>query len=482
MTLFLTPIRPVLKGLSVAIVALACFRSPLYAQSLNHDDTTINADNATIERGHYLAIAADCAACHTAPNGGKAYAGGYGIASPFGPIFSTNITPSKRYGIGLYTFKEFKHALREGIRADGAHLYPAMPYTSYTKLSDNDILALYAYFMLKVQSVDVAAPTTKLPFPFNIRMSMIGWNLLFLDNTRFKPDPTQSNEVNKGHYLAIALAHCDTCHTPRNALMAERGSMALSGASLSSWYAPNITSDPKSGIGTWSNDELVTYLKTGDLPGKSQAGGPMAEAIEHSFQHLSDADLKAIATYIKQFPAYANPGVQAARDTYGKKSNEEASVRGLALNTRNHGEELFSAECAACHRPTGEGSPDHYYPQLFHNTALGAPYPDNLITTILMGIRRTVNGHTVYMPGFGKGSFVDSLSDQDIADIANYVEQQFGNPAVIIKAEDVHIIRTGGPKPLLAQIGPYIAPAMIFGLVIVISLGIIVLKRIQRKK
>lgn len=437
-------------------------------------------NTAVAERGHYLAIAADCAACHTAPGASKPFAGGYGIASPLGSIYSTNITPSKEYGIGNYTEKEFAHALREGIRRDGAHLYPAMPYTSYTKLTDDDVHALYVYFMSSVKPVESSPQKTALPFPYNIRASMAIWNALFLDDTRFKPDPSKSVEVNRGHYLSYALAHCDTCHTPRNAMMAEEGSSPLAGASLSSWYAPNVTSDPVSGIGGWSNEDLFRYLKTGDVPGKAQAGGPMAEAIEHSFQYLDDADIRAMVAYIKQVPAISDSKDKAPRESYGKISDRESVYRALPASRISRGEYLFSGECAACHRPTGQGSPDGYYPQLFHNTALGAPIADNLITTILMGVRREVNGHTTYMPGFGPGSYVDSLSDQDIADISNYVEQHFGNPNVKVTPDDVKLIRSGGPKPLIAQLGAFTVPAMI-GAALILAVAILFFIRLSRK-
>ncbi|GBQ29309.1 c-type cytochrome [Gluconacetobacter sacchari] len=458
----------------LAAVALLLSRAVVHAQS-------VDANEPIAERGRYLAVAADCAACHTAPGGGKPFAGGYGIASPLGAIYSTNITPSRDFGIGTYSEAQFGRALREGIRGDGAHLYPAMPYTSYTKLTDADVHALYVYFMTDVKPVEAPARRTVLPFPYNIRATMAVWNALFLDDRRFEPESGKSVAVNRGHYLAYALAHCDTCHTPRNVMMAEMGGRALGGASLSSWYAPNITSDPKSGLGGWSDDDLARYLKTGDVPGKAQAGGPMAEAVEHSLQYLNDDDIRAIVAYIKQVPAIADAADKAPRDTYGKPSDREAAYRGLDARALVRGERLFTGECAACHRPTGTGSPDGYYPQLFHNTAVGAARPDNLISTILMGVRREVGGHTVYMPGFGSGSYVDSLSDQDIADISTYVEQQFGNPAVRVSAEEVTLIRTGGPKPLIARLGAFAVPGMIAGVLMLAGAALLVLRRVGKK-
>src|SRR5580692_631583 len=258
--------------------------------------------DAAIERGRYLAIATDCGACHTAP-GGKPFAGGLPISTPLGTIYSTNITPSVDFGIGHYTEEEFSRALRRGVRRDGANLYPAMPYTSYAKFTEDDAHALYLYFTQTVKPVEQRPPPTQLPFPMNIRASMIAWNLLFLDSAAFVPDPHQSPEWNRGAYLVQGAAHCSTCHTPRGFLMQEEASRALSGAPVGPWYAPNITSDPISGIGSWTNEEIAAYLRTGHLSGKAQAAGSMGEAVEDSFQHLTAADLDAIATYIKSVVA-----------------------------------------------------------------------------------------------------------------------------------------------------------------------------------
>jgi len=240
------------------------------------------ADGADLERGRYLAIAGDCVACHTAP-GGRPMAGGLALASPLGAIYSTNITPSKVYGIGSYSLQQFSDALRHGRRADGANLYPAMPYTAYAKTSDEDIAALYAYFMQGVQPVDKApAQRTDLPFPFNIRASLSLWNAVFFDARPYRADASQSPEWNRGAYLAQGLAHCSTCHTPRNALMAEDGKRFLGGSEVGGWYAPNISSDLKSGIAGWTREELVRYLSGQPLPGKGSAAGPVVEAIDHS--------------------------------------------------------------------------------------------------------------------------------------------------------------------------------------------------------
>lgn len=410
------------------------------------------ADKATIARGEYLAIAADCAACHTAP-GGKPFAGGLPISTPLGTIYSTNITPSAEFGIGRYTKDEFARALRSGIRRDGAHLYPAMPYTSYAKFTDDDAGALFAYFTQAVQPVEAQAPETALPFPMNIRLSMMVWNLLFLDNHVFAPDPRQSAEWNRGAYLAEGAAHCSTCHTPRGFLMQEEASRALSGAQVGPWYAPNITSDPASGIGSWTKEELSAFLRTGRLPGKAQAAGSMGEAVEHSFQHLSAADLDAIATYVKSVPAISTP-TDASRFTAGKISTELAVLRGrddISNEDANpSGAALFLGNCVSCHSAGGQGSRDGYYPSLFHNSATGAKNPANLIAAILYGVDRTVSGKQAFMPGFGgHPTDANQLGNREIALLGSYVLTHYGAGDTTITEQQVAEIRRGGPSSLL---------------------------------
>ena len=211
---------------SVATIALALASTGTFAQTL-----TDFANPDLIRRGEYLAIAGDCVACHTAP-GGKPFAGGLPLPTPIGAIIATNITPSKTAGIGNYTLAQFTDAMRKGVRADGAHLYPAMPYTAYAKVTDDDLIALYAYFMQAVAPVDAAPPDTSLPFPFNIRLLMLAWNTLFLDRDVFHADPARSADWNRGAYLARGLAHCGTCHTPRNLLMAEGASREMGGGEV----------------------------------------------------------------------------------------------------------------------------------------------------------------------------------------------------------------------------------------------------------
>jgi mono/diheme cytochrome c family protein len=424
--------------------------------------------------GKRLAVAADCVACHTAP-GGKAFAGGYPLGSPMGTIYSTNITPSKIAGIGNYSAEQFARAVRDGVTADGTHLYPAMPYTSYSKMTDSDIAALYDYFMHEVQPVDTPTAKTELQFPFNVRASMIGWNAMFHSSTRFTPDPAKSAEVNRGDYLVNGLAHCDTCHTPRNVLMAADNSKALAGGALGSWYAPNITSDKVSGIGAWSSDDIVAYLRTGHVEGKAQAAGPMAEAVENSLQHLSDSDLKAIAAYLLQTQPMKT-GEAKARHEYGQASVDELTLRG-GKPEDNPGWHIFSGTCANCHQPDGQGNKE--YPSLFHNTATSRS--DNLIAAIVYGVHREVDGVAIDMPAFGPGAlFTDRLTDQQIADVSNYVLSRYGNAEKIVTAADVALAREGGPTAPLAVLAKFTIPAIIL-VCVLIGLGVMALISRRRK-
>lgn len=431
-------------------------------------------DAALLQRGQYLATMGDCVACHTAP-GGKPYAGGLTVPTPIGNIIATNITPSTTAGIGHYTEQQFSDAVRKGIRADGAHLYPAMPYTSYAQVTDDDVHALYAYFMHGVAPVDSKPAPTRLPFPFNLRFSMAGWNLLFLDSKPFAPDPTKDAKWNRGAYLVRGLAHCSTCHTPRNLLMAERSSRELAGGMVGTWVAPNITSDANSGIGGWSEQDLVDYLQLGHARGKAQAAGPMAEAVEHSLQHLEPADLQAIATYLKTAPAQHGPADTRAVDRWGAAFDGMADQRGTALPDDAEqwsGAQLYDAHCASCHQASGEGSFDGGLPPLFHNTATGRTDTNNLVLVILEGIRWQTGDSGVRMPGFA-----GDLSDQQIATLGNYLTLRYGNPAARITATQVANLRAGGAPSHLVALARLAMVALV-----ALILAILVLWRRRRRR
>lgn len=449
------------------------------------------ADQQQIDLGRYIATMGDCMACHTVPkSAGKDFAGGYGIESPLGTIWSTNITPSKEHGIGNYSYEDFSRAVRQGVAKDGHQLYPAMPYDAYSGITDEDMKALYAYFMHGVKPVDAPPEhATDLPFPFSLRFSMKAWNLIYADGKPYTNDPSLSDQLNRGKYLTDTLGHCASCHTPRGTLMGPVAGQYLKGGDVGAWHAPDITGNAATGIGGWSTDQIVAYLKTGRAEGKGQAGGPMAEAVENSFQHMQDSDLQAIAAYLKTVDANAPAAARASPGAMQKTSpNDEAAIRGVfpqdAHDSLKTGAQLYSGYCASCHQPGGAGGGNQQYPSLFDNSATGAGNATNLIAAVLYGIDRDAGGYHALMPHFNTGSYVDVLSDQEVADIANYVLATWGNPAAAhVTPADVATSRAGGPTPLLAKMQPYMFALMSAGAVIalIIIAAIVALLRRRRR-
>jgi fructose 5-dehydrogenase cytochrome subunit len=432
-------------------------------------------DAAEIKRGEYLALASDCEACHTAP-GGKPLAGGLPIESPLGTIYSTNITSSQQHGIGHYSLRQFTEALRRGIRGDGAHLYPAMPYASYALLTDEDVKALYAYFTKAVPAVDeVPAKTTSLPFPYNLRFSMGFWNALFLNAKPFTPDPSKSAEWNRGKYLAEGPAHCGECHTPRGFFMQQDRSRQFAGAVLGSWYAPNITPDANTGVGAMRADEILRYLKFGRVAGKAQAGGEMGLAVQLSLCKLSDDDLKAIVTYMRSVPAISDAET-TAKFVQGQPFTEVAKFRGVGAMSSNEAlpggaAQLFAANCASCHGIGAGGSRDSYFPSLFHNSALATGAGRNLVATILFGIDRSTADGLAFMPGFGgKATDIAAFTNEQVVELANYLLQHYGNAAYSVTPQMVEQVRNGqAPKPPLATLveaGNWLVCGLVFLLVV----------------
>lgn len=423
-----------------------------------------------IEKGCYIAIAADCAACHKSADEKEApFSGGYKIASPMGGIVASNITPSKEFGIGNWSEKQFSDAVRKGISANGEYLYPAMPYTSYYRISDDDIHALYTYFMHGVTPFDRATmDKTDLDFPFNMRNLMWGWNIIYANNQTAVSDQNRSLELNRGQYLVDALAHCSTCHTPRNMMMAEDKNQYLAGSLLGGWYAPNITSDKESGIGNWSQQDIAIYLKTGHVANKAQAAGPMGEAVSMSFRFMTDDDLNAIAAAIKEVPAIKTEIAKQNATTPVPVPNINEVVIGqsdqnsLITSTTINGAELYNGACASCHGIEGQGTTDSFYPSLTQNSTVNNFSPNNLVMTISEGIHRPGNDIDVFMPAFGK-----ELNNGQIASVSNYVRLHFGNIDDKLTKNDVLLIRQGGEAPfLLKYINWLMAGGGIIGLII----------------
>jgi len=434
------------------------------AASASTDDA--NADR--IKRGEYLARAADCIACHTVDKA-KPFAGGYPLATPFGTIYGPNITPDNETGIGTWTDEDFIRALHLGIGKHGEHLYPAFPYTAFTKLSRDDVLAIKAY-LFSLPAIEQKTPENHLPFPLNQRPVLAGWKLFNFKPARWQADAGKSAEWNRGVYLVEGLAHCQECHTPRNITMGLNKKLAFGGARLGGWTAYNITPDAVSGVGGWKDQELVDYLKTGLVPGKASAGGGMAEAIEHSLQYLTDSDVKAIVTYLRSVPAIHDEEDLKPRYAWGSASQDEPDLRGIAPVSNSvvasGGAELFSGNCASCHAANGAGVVGGYYPSLFNNSVVGARDPSNLLMVILNGVQRNGKTEETFMPGFAA-----HLSDAQIATLSNYVLKQYGNTAApTVTPEHVSIQRHGGPMSLMVSLLPWVLGAAAFVILLFVYL------------
>jgi mono/diheme cytochrome c family protein len=369
-----------------------------------------------IARGEYLTHAADCAACHNAP-GGKPFSGGLAFKLPFGTIYSTNVTADRETGIGTWSDDDFVRALHRGIAKDGTHLYPAFPYTSYAGLSRDDAVAIKVY-LFSLPPVHAPARQADLAFPFNQRWTMLFWNLAFLDEHRFRPDPARSAEANRGAYLATALGHCGECHTPRNFAFALRPSKEFSGTVLQGWDAYNISSDRQSGIGGWSDAQVADYLATGHADDRGSAAGPMGEAVSNSLQYLSPQDITALVAYLRTVKP--QPGAASAAGA----TAAEQTVHGT-------GSRIFEGACAGCHKWDGQGR-ETPHAELVGSQTVSDPKGENLIQVLLSGASLQVKGSTIFMP-----SFASAYSDAELAAVANYVIEHFGGKTGQVTAEDI---------------------------------------------
>lgn len=398
-----------------------------------------------VERGRLVAAAGDCIACHTAP-GGKANAGGLALDTPFGTIYSTNITPDNDTGIGRWSYPAFERAMRQGVHQDGRQLYPAFPYTAYAKLSDADMQALYGYLMSQ-PAVKSEPPKTELAFPFNMRPLLAGWNALFHDATPFTPDPSRSAQWLRGAYLVEGVGHCAACHSPRNRLGAEKkGVHYLAGGEAEGWTAPALN-QLATGPRAWTGDELFQYLRTGYSPSHGVAAGPMAPVI-HGLAELPDSDVKAITTYLLDLPkpkgepaaapvapASSSPAASSSSSPSPSPSSPSslspaaatapspapaaATIQSLQ-GRRANGERIYQNACAVCHEAGSGPTLFGAKPLLSANTNLHATTPDNLIQVILHGIQEPADDALGYMPGFK-----DSLDDKQVADLLGYLRERF---------------------------------------------------------
>ncbi len=383
-----------------------------------------------VERGRYLARAADCGACHTAP-GGEEFAGGLPMPTPLGRIYTTNITPDPDTGIGTYSLKDFSRAVREGVAEDGHYLYPAMPFPSFAKISDADIESLYDYFQHGVAPVKRANRPSDIPFMLNFRFPLVVWDML-VRRGPFRPNPAQDAQWNRGAYLVQGLGHCGTCHSPRaltlheKALTERDGPAFLAGAVIDGWYAKNLRGD-KDGLGQWSEADIVSFLKTGSTD-RTAAFGDMAEVVQHSTQYLTDDDLTAIAHYLKSLPASKEqPSVSAATQTASSSAGDHLT----------HASAAYEEFCVTCHRADG-GGVTRIFPALAGNDVVDTADATSLVHIIVSGGRRprTADRPNAFaMPAF------KTLDDRDVAAIVTYIRTAWGNSAGSVSADQVAKLR-----------------------------------------
>ena len=373
----------------------------------------------TIARGKALTDAADCASCHTA-DPAKPFAGGKRIDTPFGGIYSPNLTPDRDTGLGAWSDEEFFRALHDGVARDGSRYYPAFPYPNFTKLIRDDVLAIRAY-LATLAPVRNIQPPLELRWPLNFRVIMRGWNLLFFRPGIFEPNQQKSAEWNRGGYLVEGAAHCGACHTPKNMFGADKRGQAFGGGLVQGWFAPRLDSAERSGLKSWSVADIAEYLSSG-RNGRSHAGKLMAEVVVNSTSKMSDADIRAIAVYLKDLPAGA----------------PELAVVPPPPDALTAGKAIYAHACIACHEADGSGAP-RIYPPLPGNANLQSVDPASTLRIILDGAQTVTTPrapNTGSMPAYAK------LSDGEIADVANYIRNSWGNAAPLVTPDQVAKART----------------------------------------
>lgn len=368
-----------------------------------------------VQQGAQLAGVGNCAACHTV-KGGAAFAGGFAIDTPFGKVYSTNITPDAATGIGAWSQEAFKRAMREGVRRDGANLYPAFPYTHFAIVTEPDLTALYA-FLMSQPAVSSPAKDNTVPFPLNVRALQSGWKLLFFDSKAaqaYATNPAKGVDWNRGRYLAEGLAHCAACHTPRNRFGAELKSAPYLGAAIDNWFAPALTAANTAPL-PWTEAELFAYLRGGATALHGSAAGPMSEVVHDGLALSPDSDVHAIATYFADMNGSAAAGAAAAPATQAKLDAALAKSASVVGQYHDHGATLYLAACASCHS-NSNGVPAALRPELSLNSAVSAADPANLVQVILHGVSTRDGMPGVMMPGFGR-----TMADADIAALAAYL-------------------------------------------------------------
>lgn len=398
---------------------LAGLAAILAAALLGQAATAKESSFAQIERGRYLATVGDCASCHTVP-GGKPFAGGRPLNTPFGVIYSSNITPDLQTGIGAWSDDDFYRAMHSGVSARGNHLYPAFPYPYFTHVTREDVLDIRAY-LETVDPVRQQPPANALIFPLNQRFLLSGWNMLNFDKGTFRPDPGKSAQWNRGAYLVEGLGHCGACHTPKDFTGADIKGRELTGGLLDNWFAPALIGLKRGGLADWSEDDIADFLLTGRND-RAAAYGPMAEVVELSTSHMTRADLLAMATYLKSL----NPKSES-----DKRDTPDA-------NRMKAGAQLFADNCSTCHGSNGQGTP-LFFAALKGSAVVQSADPTTVVHAILKGVRASATDR--YPTPLSMPTFEWKLSDREIANLATFIRNNWGNSASAVSASQVHSLR-----------------------------------------
>lgn len=384
-----------------------------------------DATSAVIARGEYLARIGDCVACHTEP-GGKVFAGGRAMQTPFGPLYAPNITPDEATGIGAWSADEFYRMMHTGISRDGSLLYPAMPFASYTKVTREDSDAIYAYLM-SVNPVTLKNRPHELRFPYNQRELLVGWRTLYFKQGEYRDDPSRDAQWNRGAYLVQGLGHCSMCHTAVNRLGGSSESKAFEGGMIpnQNWYAPSLTSNREAGLGHWSIQDIVDLLQAG-VSSRGTVYGPMAEVVYHSLQYMTDADARAMAVYLKDLPQ---------RDSEPPPTSQARLVQPAVMEL---GRQVYEQQCAMCHGAEGKGSPPGF-PPLANNQSITMVSPVNAIRMVLNG---------GYPPGtarnprpHGMPPFSHILDDNEVAAVVTYIRVAWNNTGTPVAPSEVNELR-----------------------------------------
>jgi mono/diheme cytochrome c family protein len=399
--------------ISVAGLILFSWYPALSPRLAESPSTTF--DESLIARGAALSLIGNCGSCHTR-DGGAAYGGGRKISTPFGAIAATNITPDPETGIGLWSEEAFVRAMHEGVRRDGAHLYPAFPYVHFTKMSVEDVRAVYAFLMTR-EPVKADLVENDLTFPFNFRFLIAGWKLLYFEPGEFRPDATQTPEWNRGAYLAEAVAHCSACHTPRNGLGAEQNDRPYSGGDVGGWHAPALNAASPAPV-PWTAQQLIAYLRKGFVEPHGVAAGPMRSVVD-SLGRVSAEDVEAIVTYVGSslIPATAQRPSEAEQLAEHRRRSTTERMAGTAYEVS--GRTIYAGACALCHEPTGQRFSARGI-HLAHSKLLSMPDSRNLIHVIQEGIKAPEGTPAAAMPGFS-----DALTDEQLARLVGYLRASF---------------------------------------------------------